>query len=70
MDVRGKLERVAKERGADVETVIRSEVERTGSVLGAAGALGVAPNAVVNWLRGNDFQVVKVVRAELVKVVR
>jgi len=70
MDVRGKLEKVAKERGASVETVIRQEVERTGSVLGAAGALGVAPNAVVNWVRTNGFSVHKVVVATLVKVVR
>lgn len=67
MDVRGKLEKVAKERGASVETVIRAEVERTGSVLGAAGALGVAPNAVVNWLRSNGFKAIRVVKATIIK---
>lgn len=69
MDVRGKLEKVARERGADVETVIRQEIERTGSVAGAAGALGVAPNAVAVWLRSNRFKVVKVVKATI-KAVR
>jgi hypothetical protein len=68
-NIRGKLEKVARERGADVETVIREEIERTGSVNGAAGALGVAPNAISVWLRRNRFEVVKVQRVQMVKVV-
>jgi ABC-type phosphate/phosphonate transport system permease subunit len=69
-EVRGKLAKVARERGQTVEQTIGEAVRETGSVLGAATALGVAPNAVLQWVKVNGYQVKRVVRAELVKVVR
>lgn len=67
-DVRGKLARVAAERKLSIVQLIRQAVEASGSVSGAAGLLGVAPNALHCWIKANGYRVKRVVRAELVEV--
>ena len=66
-DVRGKLTRIAAERGQSVGEIIARALAENGSVQQAAGALGVAPNALHCWIKANGYQVKRVVRAELVK---
>lgn len=66
----GKLAKVAAERGQTVEQVVGEALVEGGSVQQAAGALGVAPNALHVWIKANGYQVKRVVRAELVKVVQ
>lgn len=68
--IRGKLAKVAQERGQTVEETVRAAVVEAGTLAGAAAALGVAPNAVSLWMRSNGYKVNRVVRAELVKVVQ
>ena len=61
---------MAQERGQTVEETVRAAVVEAGTVSGAAAALGVAPNAVTVWMKSNGYQVKRVVRSELVKVVQ
>lgn len=69
-DVRGKLAKVARERGQTVEDMLDEAVNIHKSVNRVAAALGVAPNAITQWLRRNDYEIRVVRRAEMVKVVR
>lgn len=68
LEARGKLEREARERGYEtVAEMVADGLAQTPTIEGAARFCKVAPNAIRNWLGTNGLEVVREVKARLVR---
>lgn len=68
MDTRGKLKRVARQRGYDsVEDMVSAGLEKYPTMGGAAKFCTVAPNAIKHFLETEGLVIVTEVKARLVR---
>lgn len=53
---KGKLKKLADERGVDVKALVIAAIEQHGSILAAATALGVTPNTIQYHKKRNGLK--------------
>ena len=62
---RGKLARLAAEKGVTVDALVSGAIEESETIGQAAAKLGVTPNSVQWWIVSNRYQLQVLVRREL-----
>lgn len=68
MNKRGQLEREARKRGYDgVAEMVAASLAKAPSIGGAAADIGVAPNAIANFLNKEGLAVIVERKARLVR---